>query len=95
MRMIGSSHFHNDAQEFIRKFLSSPLYVVGRFFLLFSHRLVNLIRLVILLLNLLLNAFQTQANLFRKPLMLLLRLNVRKESTCWYNISITSKTNYM
>ncbi|MBA0845401.1 hypothetical protein Goarm_022937 [Gossypium armourianum] len=76
MWMIGSSHFQNDTQEFIRKFLSSPLYVVGRLFLLFSHRLVNLIRLVILLLNLSLNAFQTQANLFRKPLMLLLRLTV-------------------
>ncbi|MBA0786635.1 hypothetical protein Gotri_026380 [Gossypium trilobum] len=76
MRMIGSSHFQNDAQEFIRKFMSSPLYVVGRFFLLFSHRLVNLIRLVILQLNLSLNTFQMQANLFRKPLILLLRLTV-------------------
>ncbi|MBA0786638.1 hypothetical protein Gotri_026380, partial [Gossypium trilobum] len=69
--------------------------VVGRFFLLFSHRLVNLIRLVILQLNLSLNTFQMQANLFRKPLILLLRLTVRKESTCLYKISITSKTNYM
>ncbi|MFQ6666842.1 hypothetical protein Gotur_033050 [Gossypium turneri] len=72
MQMISSSHFQNDAQEFIRKSLSSPLYVVGRFFLLFSHRLVNLIRLVILLLNLSLNAFQAQASLLRKPLLLLL-----------------------
>ncbi|MBA0879819.1 hypothetical protein Goshw_011345 [Gossypium schwendimanii] len=52
MRMIGSSHFQNNTQGFIRKFLSSLLYVVGRFFLLFSHRLGNLIRLVILQLNL-------------------------------------------
>ncbi|MFQ6645811.1 hypothetical protein Gotur_020061 [Gossypium turneri] len=57
MRMIGSSHFQNDVQEFIRKSLSSPLYVVVRFFLLFSHQLVSLIQLVILLLNLLLNDF--------------------------------------
>ncbi|MFQ6652747.1 hypothetical protein Gotur_024469, partial [Gossypium turneri] len=75
MQMIGSSHFQNDAQEFIRKSLSSTLYVVGRFFLLFSHRLVNLICLVILLLNLSLNAFHMQANILRKPLMLLLRLS--------------------
>ncbi|MBA0637834.1 hypothetical protein Godav_022006 [Gossypium davidsonii] len=79
MQMIGSSHFQNDAQEFIRKSLSSPLYMVGRFFLLFSHRLVNLIRLIIHLLNLLLNAFQTQGKTFWKPLMLLLRLTERKE----------------
>ncbi|MBA0881489.1 hypothetical protein Goshw_017704 [Gossypium schwendimanii] len=91
--MIGSSHFQNDAQEFIRKSLSSPLYVVGRFYLLFSHRLVNLIRLVILLLNLSLNAFQTQANIFWKPLMLLLRLTKRKESTCLYKISMMSKSS--
>ncbi|MBA0841054.1 hypothetical protein Goarm_003572 [Gossypium armourianum] len=57
MRMIGSSHFQNDVQEIIRKSLSSPLYVVVRFFLLFSHQLVSLIHLVILLLNLLLNDF--------------------------------------
>ncbi|MBA0635765.1 hypothetical protein Godav_025799, partial [Gossypium davidsonii] len=69
----------NDAQGFIRKSLCSPLYVVGRLFLLFSHQLVNFIRLVILLLNLSLNAFRTQANILRKPLMLRLRLNVRKE----------------
>ncbi|MBA0637835.1 hypothetical protein Godav_022006 [Gossypium davidsonii] len=53
--------------------------MVGRFFLLFSHRLVNLIRLIIHLLNLLLNAFQTQGKTFWKPLMLLLRLTERKE----------------
>ncbi|MBA0786074.1 hypothetical protein Gotri_026450 [Gossypium trilobum] len=47
--MIGSSQFQNDTHEFIRTSLCSPLYVVGRFFLLFSHQLVNLIRLVILL----------------------------------------------
>ncbi|MBA0658768.1 hypothetical protein Goklo_010949 [Gossypium klotzschianum] len=40
-----------------KKSLSSPLYVVVRFFLLFSYQLVNLIRLVIRLLNLSLNAF--------------------------------------
>ncbi|MBA0777958.1 hypothetical protein Gotri_005904 [Gossypium trilobum] len=39
--------------------------------------MVNLIRLVILLLNLSLNAFQMQANLLMKPLMLLLKLTVR------------------
>ncbi|MBA0671879.1 hypothetical protein Goklo_029455 [Gossypium klotzschianum] len=42
MQMIGSSHFQNDTQEFIRKSLSSPFYVVGRFFLLFSHWLKTL-----------------------------------------------------
>ncbi|MBA0881948.1 hypothetical protein Goshw_019103 [Gossypium schwendimanii] len=31
-----------------------------------------------------LNAFKKQANLLRKPLMLLLRLIVRKESTCFH-----------
>ncbi|MBA0747856.1 hypothetical protein Gogos_004734 [Gossypium gossypioides] len=77
MRMIGSLHLQNDVQEFIRKSLSSPLYVVGRFFLLSSHRLVSLICLVILLLNLSLSAFQTQANLLTEPLMLLLRLTLR------------------
>ncbi|MBA0812996.1 hypothetical protein Gohar_026892, partial [Gossypium harknessii] len=39
------------------KSLSSPPYVVVRFFLLFSHQLVSLIHLVILLLQLLLNEF--------------------------------------
>ncbi|MBA0672532.1 hypothetical protein Goklo_028996 [Gossypium klotzschianum] len=63
--------------------MSSQFYMVRRFFLLFSNRLVNLIHLVILLLNLSLNAFQTQANILRKPLMLLLRLTVGKESTCY------------
>ncbi|MBA0626606.1 hypothetical protein Godav_004246 [Gossypium davidsonii] len=77
MQMIGLSYFQNDAQEFIRKFLSSPLFVVGIFFLLFSHRLVNLIRFVILLLNLSLNTVQTQTCLLMKPLMLLWRLTVR------------------
>ncbi|MBA0634008.1 hypothetical protein Godav_000069 [Gossypium davidsonii] len=48
------------------------------------ERLVNLSFLVILLLNLSLNAFQTQANILRKPLMLLLRLTVGKESTCYH-----------
>ncbi|MFQ6645810.1 hypothetical protein Gotur_020061 [Gossypium turneri] len=57
MRMIGSSHFQNDVQEFIRKSLSSPLYVVVRFFLLFSHQLVSVICLVILLLKLSQNDF--------------------------------------
>ncbi|MBA0635773.1 hypothetical protein Godav_005199 [Gossypium davidsonii] len=93
MQMIGSSRFLNNVQEFIRKSLCSPLHVVGRFFLLFSHRLENLISLVILLLNLSLNAFQTQANILRKPLRLLLRLTVRKESTCLYKISMMFKTN--
>ncbi|MFQ6671573.1 hypothetical protein Gotur_036069 [Gossypium turneri] len=37
MRMIGSSQFQNNVQKFIRKSLSSPPYVVVRFFLLFSH----------------------------------------------------------
>ncbi|MBA0820447.1 hypothetical protein Gohar_021163 [Gossypium harknessii] len=37
--------------------MRSPLYVVVRFFLLFSHQLVSLIRLFILLLNLPLNDF--------------------------------------
>ncbi|MBA0633619.1 hypothetical protein Godav_028955 [Gossypium davidsonii] len=32
MQMIGPSHFPNDAQEFIRKSLSSLFYVVGIFF---------------------------------------------------------------
>ncbi|MFQ6643212.1 hypothetical protein Gotur_018497, partial [Gossypium turneri] len=32
-----------------------------------------------------------QVNILRKPLMLLLRLTVRKESTCLYNISMMSK----
>ncbi|MFQ6645816.1 hypothetical protein Gotur_020054 [Gossypium turneri] len=41
--MIGSSHFQNDVHEFIRKSLSSPFYVMARFFLLFSHQLVSLI----------------------------------------------------
>ncbi|MBA0755508.1 hypothetical protein Gogos_021794 [Gossypium gossypioides] len=54
MRMICSSHFQYDVQEFIRKPLRSPLYMVVRFFLLFSHQLVSLIRLVILIFNLLL-----------------------------------------
>ncbi|MBA0867600.1 hypothetical protein Goshw_001825 [Gossypium schwendimanii] len=49
----------------------------GEIFLLFSHRLVNLIHLVILQLNLSLNVFLTQANLLMKPLMLLLRLTIR------------------
>ncbi|MBA0749461.1 hypothetical protein Gogos_003386 [Gossypium gossypioides] len=57
MRMIGSSHFLNDVQEFIRKPLSSPHYLVVRLFLLFSHQLVSLICLVILLLKLSLNDF--------------------------------------
>ncbi|MBA0767662.1 hypothetical protein Gotri_016523 [Gossypium trilobum] len=57
MRMIGSSHFQNDVLEFIRKSLSSPLYVAVIFSLLFSHQKVSLIRLLILLLNFLLNAF--------------------------------------
>ncbi|MBA0671877.1 hypothetical protein Goklo_029455 [Gossypium klotzschianum] len=43
----------------------------------------NLIRLVILLLNLSVNAFQTQANILRKPLMLLLRHTVRR--LLWHN----------
>ncbi|MBA0723139.1 hypothetical protein Golax_003748 [Gossypium laxum] len=77
MQMIGSSYFQNDAQEFIRKSLSSPLYVVGLFFLLYCHRLVNLICFVILLLNLSLNAVQTQTSLLMKPQMLLWRLTVR------------------
>ncbi|MBA0787830.1 hypothetical protein Gotri_027835 [Gossypium trilobum] len=50
--MIGSSHFQNEIREFIRRYLSSPLYVVVRFSLLYFHQLVSLIRLVILLLNL-------------------------------------------
>ncbi|MBA0749459.1 hypothetical protein Gogos_003384 [Gossypium gossypioides] len=53
--MIGSSHFQNYVQEFIRKPLSFPLYLVVRFFLLFSHQLVSLIHFVIILLNLSLN----------------------------------------
>ncbi|MBA0664526.1 hypothetical protein Goklo_004506 [Gossypium klotzschianum] len=57
MRMIGSSHFQYGVQEFIRKSLRSPLYVVLSFFLLFSHQLVSLICLVILLFNLPLNNF--------------------------------------
>ncbi|MBA0696354.1 hypothetical protein Goari_002912 [Gossypium aridum] len=57
MRMIGSSHFQNDVQEFIRKSLSSLPYVVVRFFLLFSHQLVTRIHLLILLLKLSLNKF--------------------------------------
>ncbi|MBA0777957.1 hypothetical protein Gotri_005903 [Gossypium trilobum] len=77
MRLIGSSQFQNGAKEFKRKSLSSPLYVVGTFFLLFSHLLVNLIRLVIILLNPSLNAFRMQDNLLMKPLMLLLRLILR------------------
>ncbi|KAG8481137.1 hypothetical protein CXB51_025930 [Gossypium anomalum] len=76
MRRIGSSHFQNDVQEFMRKYLSSLLYVVVRFFLLFSHQLVSLIHFVILLLNLLLNDFEPN-HLLMKPLMLLLRLTVR------------------
>ncbi|MFQ6671567.1 hypothetical protein Gotur_036082 [Gossypium turneri] len=82
MRMIGSSHFQNYVHEFIRKPLSSPLYLVVRFFLFFSHQLVSLIHFVILLLNLTLNDFGTQTNLSMKPLMSLLRLTVRYESTC-------------
>ncbi|MBA0777956.1 hypothetical protein Gotri_005902, partial [Gossypium trilobum] len=50
--------------------------MVGRFLLLFSHQLVNLIHLVILRLNLSLNTFQMQANALMTPLMLLLRLTV-------------------
>ncbi|MBA0787438.1 hypothetical protein Gotri_000072 [Gossypium trilobum] len=57
MRMIGSSHFQNDVHEFIRKSLSSPLYVVVRFFLFFSHQPISLIHLIILLLNFSLNYF--------------------------------------
>ncbi|MBA0725098.1 hypothetical protein Golax_021712 [Gossypium laxum] len=57
MRMIGSSHFQNDVQEFRRKSLSSPPYVVVRFFLLFFYQLVSRIYLVILLLKLSLNEF--------------------------------------
>ncbi|MBA0869564.1 hypothetical protein Goshw_030326 [Gossypium schwendimanii] len=57
--------------------IGSPLYVVGLFFLLFYHRLVNLISFVILLLNLSLNAVQTQTSLLMKPQMLLWRLTVR------------------
>ncbi|MFQ6664639.1 hypothetical protein Gotur_031686 [Gossypium turneri] len=37
MRMIDSSHFQYGVQEFIKKSLTSPLYVVLRFVLLFSH----------------------------------------------------------
>ncbi|MBA0813017.1 hypothetical protein Gohar_026907 [Gossypium harknessii] len=36
----------------MRKYLSSPLYVVVRFFLLFPYQLVSLINFFILLLNL-------------------------------------------
>ncbi|MFQ6664633.1 hypothetical protein Gotur_031686 [Gossypium turneri] len=75
--MIGLSHFQNYVQEFIRKPLSSPLYLVVRFFLLFSHQLASLINSVILLLNLSLKNFGTQTKLLMKPLMLLLRLTVR------------------
>ncbi|MBA0664512.1 hypothetical protein Goklo_004497 [Gossypium klotzschianum] len=57
IRMIGSSHFQNDVQEFIRKPLSSSLYLVVRFFLLFYHQLARRIHLVIILLNLSLNEF--------------------------------------
>ncbi|MBA0570612.1 hypothetical protein Golob_004234 [Gossypium lobatum] len=57
MRMIGSSHFKNNVQEFIRKSLSSPPYMVVRFFLLFSHQLVSCIHLVILLLKLSVSKF--------------------------------------
>ncbi|MBA0570609.1 hypothetical protein Golob_004234 [Gossypium lobatum] len=57
MRMIGSFHFQNDVQEFKRKSLSSPPYVVVRFFLLFFYQLVSRIHLVILLLKLSLNEF--------------------------------------
>ncbi|MBA0780064.1 hypothetical protein Gotri_004207 [Gossypium trilobum] len=57
MRMIGSSHFQYGVQEFIKKYLRYPLYVVVRFFLLFSHQLVSLFCLVILLFNLPLNNF--------------------------------------
>ncbi|MBA0749455.1 hypothetical protein Gogos_003380 [Gossypium gossypioides] len=57
MRMIGSSHFQNEIREFIRRYLSSLIYVVVRFSLLYSHQLVSLIRLVILLLNLSLKDF--------------------------------------
>ncbi|MFQ6664640.1 hypothetical protein Gotur_031686 [Gossypium turneri] len=57
MRMIDSSHFQYGVQEFIKKSLTSPLYVVLRFVLLFSHQLVSLIRLVILLFSLPLNNF--------------------------------------
>ncbi|MBA0756043.1 hypothetical protein Gogos_020665 [Gossypium gossypioides] len=55
MRMIWSSHFQYSVQEFIRKYLRSPLYVLVTLFLLFSNQLVILIHLVILLFNLLLN----------------------------------------
>ncbi|MBA0780061.1 hypothetical protein Gotri_004204 [Gossypium trilobum] len=57
MRMIGSSNFQNDVQEFIRKSVSSLPYVVVRFFLLFSHQLVSRIHLVILLLKISLKKF--------------------------------------
>ncbi|MBA0669540.1 hypothetical protein Goklo_024618 [Gossypium klotzschianum] len=90
MQMIGSSRFLNNVQEFIRKSLCSPLHVVGRFFLLFSHRLENLISLVILLLNLSLNTFQTQANILRKPLRLLLRLT-NKRRFLWPNSHMEQK----
>ncbi|KAG8481142.1 hypothetical protein CXB51_025910 [Gossypium anomalum] len=46
MRIIGSSHFQNDVQEFIRKSLSSPPYVVVRFFFMsysFGHHCVETI----------------------------------------------------
>ncbi|MFQ6671583.1 hypothetical protein Gotur_036080 [Gossypium turneri] len=75
--MICSFHFLNNVQEFIRKSLSYPFYVVARFFLLFSHELISLIHLVILLLNLSLNNFRTKTNLLMKLLMLQLRLIVR------------------
>ncbi|MBA0869919.1 hypothetical protein Goshw_005236, partial [Gossypium schwendimanii] len=60
-----------------RKPLNSPLYLVVKFFLLFSYQHVRLIHFVILLLNLSLNDFETQTNPLMKPLMLLLRLTVR------------------
>ncbi|MFQ6671571.1 hypothetical protein Gotur_036084 [Gossypium turneri] len=77
MGMIGSSQFQNDVQEFIRRPLSSPLYLLVRFYLLFFHQMVSFIYFVILLLNLSLNNFGTQTNLLVKPLMLLLRLTIR------------------
>ncbi|MBA0672851.1 hypothetical protein Goklo_007415, partial [Gossypium klotzschianum] len=76
MRMIGSSQFQNDVQEFRRKPPSSPLYLLVRFYLLFFHQMASFIHFIILLLNLLLNNFGTQTNLLVKPLMLLLRLTV-------------------
>ncbi|MBA0725086.1 hypothetical protein Golax_021703 [Gossypium laxum] len=48
---------HSFLNGFIRKSLSFPLYVVVRFFLLFSHQTISLIHLIILLLNLSLNYF--------------------------------------